>query len=143
MHWSQKIPLFNNLRDDFTHGHHQMVTTKIKLIFFVVKDGEAVYSQQKQDLELTVVQIISFSQQKFRLKLKKVGKSTRPARYNLNQIPHEYIVEVINRFKGFNLVNKVPEVLWTEVCNIIQKAADKTIPKKEKSKKASGYMRRS
>ena len=59
-----------------------------------------------------------------------MGKSTRPARYNLNQIPHEYIVEVINRFKGFNLVNKVPEELWTEVCNIVEE-----ILKKKESKK--------
>ena len=60
----QQIPSFNNTRDDFTHEHHQMVNTKIKsIIFFVAKDGEAVYSQQKQDLELTVTQIISFSKQ--------------------------------------------------------------------------------
>ena len=57
-----QTPFFNNTRDDFTHGHHQMVNTEIKLItFFVAKDGKAVYSQQKQDLELIVVQIISFS----------------------------------------------------------------------------------
>ena len=62
MHWSQQIPFFNNTRDNFTHGYHQMVYTEIKLIaFFVAKDGEAVYSQQKQDLELTVAQIVSFS----------------------------------------------------------------------------------
>ena len=59
-----------------------------------------------------------------------MGKSTRPARYNLNQIPHEYIVEVINRFKGFNLVNKVTKELWTEVCNIVEE-----ILKKKESKK--------
>ena len=62
IHWSLQTPFFNNTRDDFTHGHHQMVNIKIKLItFFLVKDEEAVYSQQKQDLELTVAQIISFS----------------------------------------------------------------------------------
>ena len=64
MHWLQEAPLSNNTRDDFTHGHHQMVNTNIKLIiFFVAKDGEAVYSQQKQNLKLTAAQIISFSQQ--------------------------------------------------------------------------------
>ena len=64
MHWLQQTPFFNNTRDDFTYGHHEMVNTEIKLItFFVAKDGETVYSQQKQDLELTVAQIISFSQQ--------------------------------------------------------------------------------
>ena len=66
-----------------------MVNTEIKLIiFFAAKDGEALYSQQKQDRELTVAQIIA----KFRLKLKKVGKTTRPFRYDLNQIPYDYTV---------------------------------------------------
>ena len=71
-----------------------MVNTKIKLItFFVDKDvGEAAYSQQKQDLELTVAQIISFSQQNSGLK--KAGKTTRSARYDLDQIPYEYAVTV-------------------------------------------------
>ena len=64
MHWLQEAPLSNNTRDDFTHGQHQMVKTEVKvIIFFVAEEGEAVYSQQKQDLELTVAQIISFSQQ--------------------------------------------------------------------------------
>ena len=59
-HQSQQIPFFNNTRNDFTHGQHQMVNTKIKMItFFVAEDGEAVYSQQKQDRELTVAQIMS------------------------------------------------------------------------------------
>ena len=62
MHWLQEAALSNNTRDDITHGYHQIVNTKIKLIsFFVVEDGEAVYSQQKQDLELTMAQIINFS----------------------------------------------------------------------------------
>ena len=73
---------------------------------------------------------------KFRLKLKKAGKTIRPVRYDLNQIPSEYIVEETNRFKGLDLVNRVPEELWTEVCNIVQEAANKTILKKKKSKKA-------
>ena len=54
---------------------------------------------------------------KFRLKLKKVGKTTRPFRYDLNQIPYNYAVEVTNRFKGLDLIDRVPEELWTEVCN--------------------------
>ena len=56
---------------------------------------------------------------KFRLKLKKVGKTTRPFRYDLNQIPYDYTVEVINRFKGLGLIERVPEELWTEVCDIV------------------------
>ena len=69
---------------------------------------------------------------KFRLKLKRVGKTTRPARYDLHQIPYEYAVEVTNRFKGLDLGNSVPEGLWTKVHNIAQDAANKTIPKKKK-----------
>ena len=72
---------------------------------------------------------------KFRLKLKKVGK-TRPFRYDLNQIPYDYTVEVTNRFKGLDLIDRVPEELWTEVHDIVQEAGIKTIPKKKKCKKA-------
>ena len=66
-------------------------------MFFAAKDGEALYSQQKQDWELTVAQIMIIA--KFRLKLKKIGKTTRTFRYDLNQIPYDYTVEVRNRFK--------------------------------------------
>ena len=72
---------------------------------------------------------------KFRLKLKKVGKTTRPFRYNLNQIPYNYTVEVTNRFKGLDQVERVPEELWMEVCNIVQEVVTKTIPKKNKYKR--------
>ena len=73
---------------------------------------------------------------KFRLKLKKVGKSTRPLRYDLNQIPYDYTVEVRNRFKGLDLIDRVPEELWMELHDIVQEAVIKTIPKKRKCKKA-------
>ena len=73
---------------------------------------------------------------KFRLKLKKVGETTRPFRYDLNQIPYNYIVGVINRFKGLDLIDRVHEELWTVVHNIIQEAVIKTIPMKKKCKKA-------
>ena len=66
----------------------------------------------------------------------KVGKTTRPFRYALNQIPCDYTVEVTTRFKGLDLIDRVPEELWTEVSDIIQKAVIKTIPKKKKCKKA-------
>jgi len=72
---------------------------------------------------------------KFRLKLKKVGKTTRPFRYDLNQIPYSYIVEVTNRFKGWDLIDTVSEELWMEVHNIVQEAVVKTITKKKKYKK--------
>jgi len=73
---------------------------------------------------------------KFRLKLKKVGKTTRPFRYDLNQIPYNYIVEVTNRFKGLDLIDRVPEELWIKVHDIVQEAVITTIPKKKKCKKA-------
>ena len=73
---------------------------------------------------------------KFRLELKKVGETTRPIRYDLNQIPYDYTVEVTNRFKELDLIDRAPEELWIEVCNIVQEAVIKTIPKKKKFKKA-------
>ena len=73
---------------------------------------------------------------KFRLKLKKGGKTTRPFKYNLNQIPYDYVVEVTNRFKGLDLIDTVPEELWAEVHDIVQKAVINTIPKKKKCKNA-------
>ena len=97
-----------------------MVNTEIRLIiFFAAKDGEALYSQQKarpgadcgSDHKLLIA--------KFRLKLKKVGKTTRPFRYDLNQILFDYIVEVTNRLKGLDLIARVPEELWTEVRDIV------------------------
>ena len=78
------------------------------------------------DLELLIA--------KFRLKLKKVGHTTRPFRCDLNQIP--YTVEVRNRFKGLDLIDRVPDELWNEVRNIVQETGIKTIPKKKKCKKA-------
>ena len=73
---------------------------------------------------------------KFRLKFKKVGKTTRPFRHDLNQILYNYTVEAGNRFKGLDLIDRVPEELWTEGYDIVQKAMIKTIPKKKKFKKA-------
>ena len=73
---------------------------------------------------------------KFRLKLKKVVKTTTSFRYDLNQIPYNYMVEVTNRSKGLDLIDRVPEEIWMEVCDIVQEAVIKTIPKKKKCKKA-------
>ena len=104
---------------------------------FVVKDGKVLYSQQEKkrlgddcssDHELLIA--------KFRLKLKKVGKTTRPFRYDLNQIPYDYIVEVTNRFKGLDLIDRVCEDLWMEVHDIVQESVIKTIPKRKKCKKS-------
>ena len=97
-----------------------MVNTEIRLlIIFVAENGKAPYSQQKtrpgagcgSDYELLFA--------KFRLKLKTVGKPSRPLRYDLNQIPYDYTMEVINRFKGLNRIDRVPEEIWTEVHDIL------------------------
>ena len=109
-----------------------MVNTEIRLIiFFAAKDGEALQSAKTRpgadcgsDHELLIT--------KFRLKLKKVGKTTRPFRYDLNQIPYDYTVDVRNRFKRL-----VPEELWMEVSDTVQETGIKTIPKKKKCKKAN------
>ena len=73
---------------------------------------------------------------KFRLKLKKVGITTRPFRYDLNQTPYDYTVEVRNRFKGLDLIDRAPDELWTEFCDIVQETEIKTIPMEKKCKKA-------
>ena len=73
---------------------------------------------------------------KFRLKLKKVGKTNRPFWYDLNQIPYDYTVEVTSRFKGLDLIDRAPEELGTEVCDIVQEAVIKTIARKKKCKRA-------
>ena len=109
-----------------------MVNTEIRLIiFFAAKDGEDLQSAKARleadsgsDHELLIA--------KFRLKLKKAGKTTRPFRYDLSQIPYDYTVEVRNRFKGLDLIDRVPNELWTEVHDIVQETGIKTMPKKKK-----------
>ena len=86
------------------------------IIFFAGKDGEALYSQQKQDWDLTVAQILIA---KFRLKLNKVRKTTRPFKYDLDQIPNDN-TEVRNRFKGLDLIDRVSDELWMQVHAIAQ-----------------------
>ena len=132
MHWSWQTPSSNNTREDSTHGHHQMVNTKMRLIiFFAAKDGEALYSQQKTRLGADCGSDLKLLIAKFRLKLKKVGETTRQFRYDLNQIPYDdYTEEVTIRVKGLDLIDQVPEELWTEIHNMVQEAMIKTIPRK-------------
>ena len=77
---------------------------------------------------------------KFRLKLKKVGKTTRPFRFDLNQILYNYTVGVTNRFKGLDLIDRVLEELWTKVCDTVQETGSKTIPKKKKKELQNSKM---
>ena len=118
----------------FTHGHHQLILKSSWLYFSNQRWISCILSAKTRpgadcssDHQLLIA--------KFRLKLKKARKTTRPARYDLNQIPCEDAVEVKNRFKGWDLVDRVPEELWTEAHYIVQEAVNKTIPKKKKSKK--------
>ena len=93
---------------------------------------EKLYTVSKNKTgSLTVAQIMS----QIWTYIRKVGKTTRPLRYDLNQIPYYYSVEVTNRFKGLHLIDRVPEELWTEVCNIVQEAVIKTILKEKKCQK--------
>ena len=133
-------------REHTGHSKHPLATTQEKIlhmditkirfiIFFAAKDEEALYSQQKKipgadgrsDHELLIA--------KFRIKFKKVGKTTKPFRYDLNQIPYNYTLKVTNRFKGLDLIDRVPVELWTEVCDIVQETGIKIIPKKTKCKR--------
>ena len=106
------------------------------IIFFAAKDGEALYSQQKQDRELTVARSGAPYCQ-IQTQMKKIGETNIPVRYNLNQASYSYTVEVRNRFKGLDLIDTVPEELWMEVSDIVQEAVVKTIPQEKKCKKAT------
>ena len=119
-----------------------MVNTEIRLIvFFAGQRWRSSIQSAKtrpgvdcgSDHELLIA--------KFRLKWKKVGKTTRPFRYDLNQIPYDYTVEVRNRFKGLDLIDRVPDDLWMEVRDMVQETGSKTIPKKS-AKKQNGCLGR-
>ena len=79
---------------------------------------------------------------KFRLNLKKVGKTTRPFRYDLNQMPYDYTLEVTNRFKGLDLIDRVPDELWMEVCDFYKGQGSRPSPRKRNAKKQNGCLRR-
>ena len=113
-----------------------MANTKIKLIIFFAAKGEKLYTVSKDKLRADCGSDHELLIAEFRFKWKKVGKTTRPFRYGLNKIHYNYTVEVTNRFKGSNVVNRVTEALWRDVCNIVQEVVIKTIPKKKKYKKA-------
>ena len=117
-----------------------MVNTEIRLIIFSsAKDGEALYSQQKQDQELTVAQIILIA--KFRLKLKKAGKTARPFRYDLNQIPYDYTVEVRNRFQGLDLIECLMNY-GVRFMTLYRRQGSRPSPWKRNAKKQNGCLGR-
>ena len=96
-----------------------MVNTEIRLIIFFAANMEKLYTVSKNKLEADYGLDHELLIAEFRLKLKRVGKTTRPFRYDLNHIPSHYTVEVANRFKGLDLIDRVPEELWMEVRNIV------------------------
>ena len=143
MHWSYQTPSFNNTKDSSTYGYHQMVNTKIRLIYIFCSRSWKSSTQWAKtrpgadsgsDHELFIA--------KFRPKLKKVGKTTTPFRYDLKQIPYTYTVEVTNRFKGLDLIDRVPEELWMEVHNTVQEVVIKPSPRKRNAKRQNGCLRR-
>ena len=140
----KKIYLHRGRSVFFYHSHFLPdVNAEIRfIIFFAAKDEEALYSQQKTRLGADCGSHHEFLFAKFRLKLKKLGKTTRPFRYDLNQIPYNYTVEVTNRLTGLDLIDRVPEELWMEVCDIVQEAGIKTIPKKRSARRQNGCLKR-
>ena len=157
IHWSQQTHSSNNTREDSIHRHHQTANIDIRLfIFFATEDGEVLYRQQKQNQELTAAQILNFllknsavatGQEKvcfhFNPKerqcqriFKLAHQTTTPFRYDLNQIPCDYTVEVRHRIKGLDLTDRGPDELWIKVHDIVQEIGIKTITKKKKCKKS-------
>ena len=117
-----------------------MVNTEIRwIIFFAAKDGEALYSQQKQDWEWTVAHELLIA--KFRLKLKEVGKTTRPFRYDQNQIPCYYTVKVRNRFKELDLIECLMNYGMRFV-TLYRGQGSRPSPRKRNAKKQNGCLRR-
>ena len=113
-----------------------MANTKIRLIILFAAKLEKLYTVSKNKTRADCGSDRELLISKFRFILKKVGKTTRSFRYSLNQIPYNYSVEVTNRFKGLDFIDRVPEKLWTEVHNIVEEAVIKNMPKGKKCKKA-------
>ena len=136
MNWSYQIPSSNNSRKDSTHGHHQMVNTKIRLImFFAAKDGEALQSQQKQDWGLTMAQVINFLQNSV-FSWRKWGKPLD----HTGMTPYDYIVEVTNRFKGLDLIERLKNYGWR--FRILYRSQwSRTSPRKRNAKRQNGCLR--
>ena len=126
------------MRNDSTNEHHQMVNTEIRLIISFEQKMEKVYTVSKTrpgaDCGSDHEDLIA----KFRLKLKKLGKITKPFRYDLNKILYDYTMEVRSRFKGQDLIDRVPKEQWTEVRDIVQEAHIR----KRKAKRQNGCLRR-
>ena len=115
--WTSPDGQHQNQIDYILQKYNQLISAKVRLGADCGSDHELLFA-------------------KLRLKLKKIGKNNRPFRYDLNQIPYDYTVEVTNRFKGLDLIDRGPDELWTEVHDTVQETGIKTIPQKKKCKKA-------
>ena len=120
-----------------------MVNTEIRLIiFFAAKDGEALYSQEKTRLGADCGSDHELLIAKIRLKLKKVGKTTRPFRYDLNQIPYDYTVEMINRFKKIDLIDRFLMNYGRRFMTLYRRQESRQSPRKRNEKRQNGYLMR-
>ena len=132
----------NDTREDSTHGHYQMVNTEIRLIiFFAAKDGRSSIQSAKTRLGADCGSDHELLIAKFRLKLKKVGKTTRLFRYDLNQIPYDYTVEVRNRFKGPDLIECLMNYGMRFV-TLYRRQGSRPSPWKRNAKKQNGCLGR-
>ena len=141
-------------REQTGHSKHPLLTTQVKTLHMDITKWSILKSDWLYSLQPKMEKLYTVSKNKtrgwlwlrswakFRLKLRKVGKTSRPFRYDLIQIPYDYTVEVRNRFKGLDLIHRVPDELWTEVCDIVTEIGIKTIPIKRNAKKQNGCLRR-
>ena len=120
-----------------------MVNTEIRFIICFAVKAEELYTVNKNKTGADYASDLQLLIANFRLKLKKVGKTIRPFKYDINQIAYDYTVDMTNRFKGLDLVERVPEEPWMEFLNIVQEVVTKAIPKKKKHKKTKGCLMRS
>ena len=124
------------IREDSTHGHHQMVLLKSDWLYSLQLKTEKLCTVSKNKTMSWLWFRTWTPYCKTRFKMKKVGKTTTPFRYYLNQIPYVYTVEVTNRFKGLDLIDRLPEELWTEVHEIVQGSRPSPRKRNEKGKMA-------
>ena len=128
-----QYPSTNNTREDSTYGHHRNGQHQKQIDYILCSQRwrsstQSTKTRPRADCGSDQEPLIT----KFRLKLKKAGKTARPFRHDLNQIPYDYTVEVRNRFKGLDPIDRVPDELWNEVHDIVQKTGMKTIPMEKK-----------
>ena len=137
----QHRSFFNNTREDSAHGHHQMVNTEIRLIYSLRQKMEKLYTVSKKESRswLWLRSWTPFA--KFRLKLKKVGKTTRPFRYDLNQIPYDYTVEMTNGLKELDLIECLKNY-GQRFLTLYRRQWSKPCPRKRNAKRQNGCLRR-